>query len=251
MTSFRLQPATDTDDEELRLWASRLLAAALADGKGGTAVSQLLVRLQLEHGADGQTRIDTLADAAATIVQRFNNIDELRNDAERLAFAAREPSEVAEKYDDGATKRYLMLPNPNAVIGDVRALAAALALRKLDISAENPDCSELLKADVIRLLVFTERRFKTKNKPIEQPYTRPDFKAIGAKGGISKNAAKNALKEWILELWRKDTWKSSRDAAKRLTPKAIEHGHTIGVSLVPDNAERTVYEWIRAAKKHV
>lgn len=246
MGSFRIRSFGNSVEDELRVWASRLLVSAMAESMGGTATKRLLVSMRLTSEG-GQEKIDQLADRARAITRGY---DELR-DSDAIARAvddAKFPT-VTEKYDNGVV-HWITVPNPAWVPDDFRELVPALALRILDQAKEHPLLSDSYQADALRLLLFTEQHL-WKKKPIEPKELKPDFKGMGKKGGEVKNASMKALKLWAIEQWKDGAWKSRKDAARRLTPIVVEKGREFGVSLSPSNAERTIYDWIRGASDSV
>lgn len=228
MGSFRFQPLHDTIEEELRVWASSLLASALAESMGGKAYKTLLVMLRL-NSESGQLQINALADRARSIAGSFDDQD-LAERISRAAYQAKTLN-IVDKGDD------------------FRALVPALALSLLDdADTKNQVVSDHFKVDALKLLMFTERRL-WKKSPMSAKELTMDHKALGRKGGQAKNAMNNALKNWTLEIWRAGKWPSKRDAAKKLLPKVVEQGAQFGVFFSPANAERTIYDWIRSADK--
>lgn len=228
MESFRFQPLNDTIEEELRAWASRLLASALAESMGGKANKTLLVMFRL-NSESGQLQINALADRARSIADSFDDQD-LAERIARAANQAKTPS-ITDKGDD------------------FRALVPALALRLLDDSdTKSQAVSDHSKVDALKLLMFTERRL-WKKSPMSAKELTTDYKALGRKGGRAKNAPNNALRDWTLEIWRAGKWPSSRDAAKKLLPKIAEQATQVGLYFSPGNFERTIYDWILNADK--
>lgn len=242
MGSFRIRSFGNSVEDELRVWASRLLASAMAESMGGTATKRLLVSMRLTSES-GQATIDALVDRANTIIRRYEDTRASECIA-RAVDDARFPA-VTEKYDDGMV-RWISVPNPAWVPDDFRELVPALALRILDQAKEEPLLSDFYQADALRLLLFTEQHL-WKKKPIEPKDLAPDFKGMGKKGGEIKNAGMKALKLWTIEQWQDGDWKSKRDAARRLLSIVVDKARDFGVSLSPSNAERTIYDWIRGA----
>ncbi len=246
MGSFRIQPLRHTIEEELRVWASSLLASALAESMGGKATNKLLVMLRL-NSESGQRQIDALADRAHSIADRFDD-QELSERISWSAYHAETPT-ITEKYDDGSVNKYISVKNPLWVIDDFRALVPALALRLLD-DAEKQVNSDYNKTNALKLLMFTERVLWKKAQSGANRLTI-DPKTLGKKGGEAKNAKMNALKQWTIETWQEGDWKSPKDASRKLVDKVVEQGKQIGVFLAQTNAERTVYDWILKAKNYV
>jgi hypothetical protein len=79
---------------------------------------------------------------------------------------------------------------------------------------------------------------------------------------LKEDAAQAADKGWAplkevrahaVALWRdggKVKWKSMRNCSLKITEEILALATAKGRPMKPDNAERTIYEWIRDAEKH-
>lgn len=83
------------------------------------------------------------------------------------------------------------------------------------------------------------------------PPARQWFSVMGAKGATAKNLPMAQLKAWAIRQYENGTWTSANAAGYDLSESVIDHGRTIGAILSKSNAQRTIADWIRAAKKSV
>lgn len=72
-----------------------------------------------------------------------------------------------------------------------------------------------------------------------------DPRSIGKKGGEARSKKYAGLAEYAQARMSSGTFKSVRSAAQKITPGVIIEAAKIGVRLSDDNAERTVYDWLR------
>jgi len=72
---------------------------------------------------------------------------------------------------------------------------------------------------------------------------------IGKAGAEKKAAPMRELEQWALMQYQAGEWPSANKAAHDLTPKVLKHGRHIGAILSEQNAQRTIAEWIRKARK--
>jgi hypothetical protein len=81
-----------------------------------------------------------------------------------------------------------------------------------------------------------------------------DFAACGKRGADRRHAKTRELKNYAVGLFEAQEWKSPAVAANTLKDKIIKHGQSIGINLIPDNAQRTISGWFKesiAKKKDV
>jgi hypothetical protein len=99
----------------------------------------------------------------------------------------------------------------------------------------------IYKRLLIRLGIFYGGGFENK-KPLF------DHVEIGKKGAIKRHEKMNELKEWAIELYSQNEWKSANYAAEILKSEIMQQGEKIGARLIPNNAQRTISQWFRSAK---
>jgi hypothetical protein len=81
-----------------------------------------------------------------------------------------------------------------------------------------------------------------------------DFAACGKRGADRRHANMRALKKHAIALFETREWQTPAVAANTLKAQIIDYGRSIGVNLVPDNAQRTISAWFKesiAKKKDV
>jgi hypothetical protein len=76
-----------------------------------------------------------------------------------------------------------------------------------------------------------------------------NFAHLGTKGAAVRHGPMNKLKEWAVSRYSSREWKSANDAAYNLSAEIVEYGRTIGATLSPSNAQRTIAEWFRKHDK--
>lgn len=73
--------------------------------------------------------------------------------------------------------------------------------------------------------------------------------ANGKAGAKKRHAASEAVKAHVLAEYRKGEWKSKKDAARKLTPLALEKAGLEHFTFAHDGAENRVYLWILEGAK--
>ena len=73
----------------------------------------------------------------------------------------------------------------------------------------------------------------------------------GKEGATKKHAPMTELRDWAIKEYKAGNWPSANRAAHALEKKVVEHGRLIKAILSEENAQRTIAEWIRKAKKSV
>ncbi|MGQ5488793.1 hypothetical protein ACUH78_08070 [Thauera sp. ZXT1-4] len=74
---------------------------------------------------------------------------------------------------------------------------------------------------------------------------RINFSELGAIGAAKRHTPMKKLREWTVEQYRAGEWPSANKAAHDLKESVMAHGRTIGANLSPENAQRTIAEWMR------
>ena len=69
----------------------------------------------------------------------------------------------------------------------------------------------------------------------------------GSKGGNTKSKKNEELKKWALAERDTKNWPSNYKASVELAPQAIEKAKEFKTTLSQDRAQKTLYEWFRAA----
>lgn len=75
-----------------------------------------------------------------------------------------------------------------------------------------------------------------------------DMREAGKKGGKARADKYKKLEEKAVSMYAVGNFKSMLQAAKKITPDLFKDAETVGIRLSKDNAERTVYDWIRKSK---
>lgn len=76
-----------------------------------------------------------------------------------------------------------------------------------------------------------------------------DFSALGKIGAKKRHASMAELRAWAVEKYNAGKWPSANSAAHQLRDEVISHGRKIGANLTVQNAQRTIYTWLRQANK--
>jgi hypothetical protein len=71
------------------------------------------------------------------------------------------------------------------------------------------------------------------------------FAACGKQGADRRHAKMRELKNYAVGLFEAQEWKTPAVAANTLKNQIIKYGQSIGVNLVPDNAQRTISAWFK------
>lgn len=121
----------------------------------------------------------------------------------------------------------------NCAFEKYRAIKGLLSGKELPIHS----FSESTKAEVSELIEDIKNIVEAKGK------TRQS--ALGKNGAIKKHASMKELRGYAIELYKAGKWPSANQAAHMLKDKVISHGKTIEAYLSPENAQRTIAEWIR------
>lgn len=76
-----------------------------------------------------------------------------------------------------------------------------------------------------------------------------DFAVLGRAGAQARHSPMRELKEWTITQYKAGKWPlvnaSANKAAHDLKDNVIEQGKIFGANLSPQNAQRTIAEWIR------
>lgn len=75
-------------------------------------------------------------------------------------------------------------------------------------------------------------------------------KLAGKAGANKRHEAMRKLKQWAVEKFKAGSWPSTLAASHELKDDALAYGKSIGASLTPYNAQRTIYNWLPAEKKN-
>lgn len=111
----------------------------------------------------------------------------------------------------------------------------------LSLLAGRHDANSLFhgyKSVLIRLGIFYEQY----GKPTKPTFSHSE---IGKLGATKRHLKTYELKEFAIDLYKKNEWKSASAAAKELKQEIMSHGRKIGRVMSDDNAQRTISEWIR------
>lgn len=139
-----------------------------------------------------------------------------------------------------------------ATINAMEAICTAEQVRQYNwLKAQKIGQESLLAAHETKLSELSEERRRLRMELEEQGASllSQALSSNGKKGADASHAKKRALREWALGLYGENTWISSAAAAKSLKSKIVDHGKKLGVRLSEDNAERTITQWFREAKK--
>jgi hypothetical protein len=71
----------------------------------------------------------------------------------------------------------------------------------------------------------------------------------GAKGAEGRWEPRDRTRDFALELWASKKWQSRADFARRVAAQVVAKGKEHGFQMVPDNAERTILDWLREASR--
>ncbi len=82
----------------------------------------------------------------------------------------------------------------------------------------------------------------------EPPGQKVDMREAGKKGGVARADKYKKLEEKAVSMYATGNFKSMLQAAKKITPDLFKEAEKFGIRLSEDNAERTVYGWIRKTK---
>jgi hypothetical protein len=83
------------------------------------------------------------------------------------------------------------------------------------------------------------------NKPKSKKPASGFFSLQGKAGAMARLEPMRKLREWALERYKQEQWRSANAAAVALKDEVIAHGRTIGAHLTDGNAQRTIAEWFR------
>lgn len=139
-----------------------------------------------------------------------------------------------------------------AALNATEAICTAEQVRRYNwLKAQKIGQESLLAAHEAKLSELSEERRRLRMEIEEQGASRLSqvLSSNGKKGADASHANKRALREWALDLYGETTWISAAAAAKSLKSKIVDHGKKLGVRLSEDNAERTITQWFREAKK--
>lgn len=71
-----------------------------------------------------------------------------------------------------------------------------------------------------------------------------DFSKLGKRGSDVRHGPNRELKKWTIARYQEGSWEHVNEAAFELMDAVIDHGRTIGVTLVRHNAQTTIAKWI-------
>jgi hypothetical protein len=207
-----------------------------------------------------QSRIAEMATACLRILQlnetQYDSAQPVDHEVVCLAGGNRASGEVEDLIErlcryDHETRRFRWV---DVVVGgetlQPSQMMAAYAFHRIDVAA----AAYLADDKDLALQALAEACEAASNYGFHGGYDDRDemVKSAGSDGSFKRWEPMKEVRERVVARWQEEPqrWRSMRHCAHSIEQEILAFAASKGIKMSADNAQRTIYDWIRASKKH-